>query len=212
MSNRCKVESCSKWVFEGGLCRGHMPVPQASGHVAVTAATSLFPKQPALPPHPPVLTLPGVERISGAKGGLTAPGTLQSIVARMMQHLRECSLRNDHRPTGSPFCVFVGARDDALPPANKNTYIWSCSWSCTCAGAFSIFLQSRSHPSRIAHLSLNPQTPNITRDCLCTGGWECSNCKSSWPYTRSQCHGAKFSLAVTPYCFKFALLLPLAAL
>lgn len=156
MSNRCKVESCSKWVFEGGLCRGHMPVPQASGHVAVTAATSLFPKQPALPPHPPVLTLPGVERISGAKGGLTAPGTLQSIVARMMQHLRECSLRNDHRPTGSPFCVFVGARDDALPPANKNTYIWSCSWSCTCAG-----------------------------------GWECSNCKSSWPYTRSQCHAAQ---------------------
>ena len=173
MSNRCKVESCSKWVFEGGLCRGHMLVPQAAGPeaavaaAATTAATSLFPKEPApslpLSP-PPVLPLPGVGPIGGAKGGPTAPGTLQSIVARMMQHLRECSHRNDHRPTGSPFCVFVGARDDGLPSANKNTYIWSCSWSCTCAGAFSLSVQSRSHPSRIARLSLKtkPQTPNMT--------------------------------------------------
>ena len=211
MSKRCKVESCGKWVFEGDLCRGHMLAPQAAGPAAAAAA-SLFPKQPAS--LPPVLALPGVERIGGAKGGPTAPGTLQSIVARMMQHLRECSHRNDHRPTGSPFCVFVGARDDGLPSANKNTYLWSCSWSCTCAGAFSLFVQSRSHPSRIAHLSLKtkPQTPNITRDCRCTGGWECSNCKSRWPYTRSQCDGAKSSLAVTPYCFKVALLSPLAAL
>ncbi len=139
MSNRCKVESCSKWVFEGGLCRGHMLVPQAAGPAAAAAA-SLFPKQSAPPPTPPANSASGAELIGGAKGGPTAPGTLQSIVARMMQHLRECCHRNDHRPTGSPYCVFVGARDDGLPSAGKNIYVWSCSWSCTCAGAFSRFL------------------------------------------------------------------------
>ncbi len=160
MSNRCKVESCGKWVFEGGLCRGHMLAPQAAGPAA---AASLFPKQPASPP--PVPTLPGVGLIGGAKGGPAAPVTLESIVARMMQHLRECPHRNDHHPSGNPFCVSVEtARDDGLPSAEKNTYIWGCSYSCTCAGAFSLFLQSRSHPSRIAHLPLKtkPKTPNIT--------------------------------------------------
>lgn len=140
MSNRCKVESCGKWVFEGGLCRGHMLVPQAAGPAsaavaAAATATSLFLKQPA-PPLTPQLTLPGAGLIGGAKGEPTAPGTLQSIVARMMQHLQECCHRNDPHPNGSPFCVFVGARDDGLPSADKNTYVWSCSWSCSCAGAF----------------------------------------------------------------------------
>ena len=136
MSNRCKVESCGKWVFEGGLCRGHMLAPQAAGPAAAAAAAaaSLFPKQPAsLPP-----VLPGVELIGGAKGGSTAPDTLQSIVARMMQHLRECPHSNEHHPSGSPFCVSVGARHD-VPPAETNTFIWSNSWSCTCAGALSRF-------------------------------------------------------------------------
>ena len=151
MSNRCKVESCGKWVFEGGLCRGHLLAHQAAGPAAAAAAAaaatsaataaaaaaaSLHPKQPASPP--PVQTLPGVGLIGGAKGGPTAPGTLQSIVARMMQHLRECCHSNEHHPSGSPFCVSVGARDDGLPSAEQNTYIWSNSWSCTCAGAFSL--------------------------------------------------------------------------
>jgi hypothetical protein len=200
MSKRCQVQCCSKWAFEGGLCREHMLAPQAAGPAsAAAAAASPFPKQPAS--LPPVLALPGVEHIGGAKGGSTAPGTLQSIVARMTQHLRECSRSNEHRPSGITSCGSVGARND-VPSAEANTYLWSNWWSCTCAGALSRFcslvpipLALLTYPSK---RNLKPPTP---RDCLCTGGWECSNCKSSWPYTLSQCEGAMFSPAVC--CFAF---------
>ncbi len=200
MPKRCQVQCCSKWAFEGGLCCGHMLAPQAAGPAAAAAAAaSPFPKQAAS--LPPVLALPGVEHIGGAKGGSIAPDTLQSIVARMTQHLRECSRSNEHRPTGITSCVSVGARDD-VPSDEANTYVWSNGLSCTCAGASYRFCSLLPIPLALftcpSKRNLKPPT---YRDCLCTGGWECSNCKSSWPYTLSQCEGAMFSPAVCCIAF-----------